>query len=132
MDKGLKSTCAGCGKLIDDGENYASIGGNIVPYMPAKAYHIVCVPSIKVEPYMDIYAFQLCEVCMPADPIPATFVVNIGGINHYYCEEHGTALDLSRGIPVNHAEPETRCKDCQTPLEEGHICDDCSPGMVED
>ena len=121
--------CAGCGKPIT-GCSYASMGGNIVPYVPAKLYHVMCVPSVKPQYTSravgaDDYDFQLCEVCMSCDPKPATFVVNRDGVNHYYCEEHGTALNLSRGIPMNHAEPESRCKDCQAPLETGTVCADC-------
>ncbi len=130
MDKGLKSTCAGCGKLIDDGENYASIGGNIVPYMPAKEYHLVCVPAVK--PVADDREFVQCSVdgC-PKEATyitPQTFVFYGGGGPQllFYCEVHGQERGLSRGIPVNHAEPESRCNDCQAPLEAGTVCGDCA------
>ena len=131
MVNGIKSTCAGCGKLIDDGERYASIGGNIVPYSPAHLYHMQCIPAVQPAYRSraigaDDYEFQLCEVCTEADPQPATFIVSANGVNHYYCEEHGTSQKLSRGIPGNHAEPESRCSYCQSPLEEGHICSDCA------
>lgn len=125
MDKGLQpALCAACDTPIDNGEAYASMGGNIVPYMPAKLYHIRCVPTLKSEPTVDVYDFQLCQDCLI--PEPATFVVARQDGLHYYCEEHGTAQDLTRGIPVNPAEHETKCRDCQVPLEAGSVCTDCA------
>jgi len=44
----LESVCTGCGKPLDE-EMYASIGGDIVPYIPAKLYHLRCIPTIKPE-----------------------------------------------------------------------------------
>lgn len=41
--------CTACGKLLDDYHAYASVGGNLVPYIPANFYHIGCVPTLKVE-----------------------------------------------------------------------------------
>jgi hypothetical protein len=43
--------CAACKKPIDGA--YASIGGNIVPYIPAKIYHVSHVPSVSPDPYVD-------------------------------------------------------------------------------
>jgi hypothetical protein len=42
-----ESVCAACETPINDNQSYASIGGNIVPYMPAKLYHIRCFPTLK-------------------------------------------------------------------------------------
>ena len=42
----MDELCAACGKSLDD-RYYASLGGNLVPYIPAKFYHIGCVPNIK-------------------------------------------------------------------------------------
>ena len=40
--------CATCKEPIPDGQRYASMGGNIVPYIPAKLFHYPeCVPSVK-------------------------------------------------------------------------------------
>jgi len=39
--------CDGCGKPIEKGQ-YASFGGNWVPYIPAKCYHMACIPTIPV------------------------------------------------------------------------------------
>lgn len=41
--------CVVCDKPINDGKSYASIGGSIEPYIPAKLYHIQCIPTIKRE-----------------------------------------------------------------------------------
>ena len=42
------SLCATCRKSIPDGQPYASMGGNIEPYIPAKLFHYPeCVPSVK-------------------------------------------------------------------------------------
>lgn len=120
--------CEGCQKPIENGENYASMGGNIVPYIPAKWYHVRCIPVINPAEYTahtlraDDYEFQFCEEC----PEPATFVVARDGVSHFYCEDHGTSQNLTRGILVNHAEPESRCAECQDPLEDGHICQKCA------
>lgn len=38
-------TCDNCGKIIER-EPYAMFGGNIVPFIAAKAYHVKCVPLI--------------------------------------------------------------------------------------
>ena len=43
-----ESMCDACGKSLK-GWAYASIGGNFVPYIPAKLYHFSCVPPIKFE-----------------------------------------------------------------------------------
>lgn len=69
--------------------------------------------------------FAMCDECFPELKL-ATFIVHENGMTRYYCEEHGVMRDLKRGIPVNPAEHENKCVDCQAPLEEGHICDDCS------
>ena len=45
-----ESICEACGEPIDDGIPYASIGGNIVPYLPAYLYHMQCVPTTKSWP----------------------------------------------------------------------------------
>ena len=45
-----ESICEACGEPIDDGIPYASIGGNIVPYLPAYLYHMECVPTVKLLP----------------------------------------------------------------------------------
>lgn len=37
--------CDKCGEPITGA--YASMGGNIVPYIPAKRYHIPCVPTVS-------------------------------------------------------------------------------------
>jgi hypothetical protein len=42
-----EAICSGCEKLISDSQTYGSIGGNIVPYIPAKLYHLQCIPTIK-------------------------------------------------------------------------------------
>lgn len=42
----LPFTCDACGKRIETGP-YASFGGNIVPYIAPKQYHISCIPSLK-------------------------------------------------------------------------------------
>jgi len=43
-----ESVCTTCGRPIDDGQFYASMGGNIVPYLPAKLYHLRCVPTASL------------------------------------------------------------------------------------
>lgn len=43
--------CNGCGKWIQG--PYGSIGGNIVPYIPAKHYHMGCIPQVKMAEYHD-------------------------------------------------------------------------------
>ena len=45
----LDTLCAGCNKPLEDGENYASMGGNIEPYIPANLYHLQCIPTLKPE-----------------------------------------------------------------------------------
>jgi hypothetical protein len=37
--------CDRCGKPITGA--YGSMGGNIVPYIPAKFYHLACIPTLK-------------------------------------------------------------------------------------
>jgi len=37
--------CDRCGKPIIG--VYGSIGGNIEPYIPAKCYHMACIPSVQ-------------------------------------------------------------------------------------
>lgn len=41
--------CTKCNEPIRH-EPYASFGGNLVPYIPAKLYHISCIPVLKPEP----------------------------------------------------------------------------------
>lgn len=36
--------CDKCGKPITGA--YGSMGGNIVPYIPAKCYHMTCLPTL--------------------------------------------------------------------------------------
>jgi hypothetical protein len=48
VDLGLV-TCDGCGKPIDGA--YATLGGNWVPFIAPKAYHLGCLPSLRsVDP----------------------------------------------------------------------------------
>lgn len=42
-------TCDGCHLPIQD-VGYASMGGNFVPYIPAKNYHLGCVPRVPAAP----------------------------------------------------------------------------------
>ena len=44
-----KQVCIACGNPIGDCQPYATTLGNIVPYVPAKVYHIGCVPSVKSQ-----------------------------------------------------------------------------------
>ena len=37
--------CDRCGKVITGA--YGSMGGNIEPYVPAKCYHVGCIPTIR-------------------------------------------------------------------------------------
>lgn len=46
--KSVPLQCQGCGNLIKG--VYASIGGNWVPYIPSKVYHVNCVPLIRSSP----------------------------------------------------------------------------------
>jgi len=41
--------CAGCGFVIED-VGFARIGGNIEPYVPAKNYHLGCIPRVPAAP----------------------------------------------------------------------------------
>lgn len=43
--EGLEFNCEACGQPIEEG-TYATFGGNWVPYMPAKAYHLKCISSV--------------------------------------------------------------------------------------
>ncbi len=40
------AVCSRCSQSLD-GSPYASIGGNWEPYVPAKLYHIQCVPTVQ-------------------------------------------------------------------------------------
>jgi hypothetical protein len=40
-----RNFCGTCGKVIE--EVYATLGGNIEPYIPAKEYHLGCVPPLR-------------------------------------------------------------------------------------
>lgn len=142
MDNEQEFLCATCGEPITSGEMYASIGGNLDPYIPAKMYHIRCIPTAKSlllaangvftsthasrAVGTDDFDFQKCEACVTADPRPATFIAKYDGVNHYFCEEHGVSQNLSRGIPMNPAEHENKCSGCQAPLEDGTVCSDCA------
>ena len=46
LDEYLPFLCEGCGESTA-GRAYASIGGSIVPFMPAHIYHVGCVPSVR-------------------------------------------------------------------------------------
>jgi len=37
--------CSKCGELITG--PYGSMGGSIVPFVPAKCYHMACVPTLQ-------------------------------------------------------------------------------------
>lgn len=41
-----ETLCDVCGKSIEGA--YVSFGGNIVPYVPAKCYHMGCVPKLCI------------------------------------------------------------------------------------
>ena len=43
----MSRLCAACGKPIKNDKVYASIGGNWVPFIPAKLYHVQCVPTLE-------------------------------------------------------------------------------------
>ena len=46
IDHAEEMICLTCNKPIKN-EQYASVGGNIVPYIPAKLYHMRCVPTVE-------------------------------------------------------------------------------------
>ena len=52
-----ESICSTCGKPLNDDQPYASMGGNWVPYVAAKLYHIKCIPTIGIvtPPKDDIF-----------------------------------------------------------------------------
>lgn len=46
-EAGNKTICYACGKQLEENKPYASMGGNIEPYIPANLYHIRCIPTVK-------------------------------------------------------------------------------------
>ena len=46
-EAGNKTICVACGKRLEENKPYASMGGNIEPYIPANLYHIRCIPTVK-------------------------------------------------------------------------------------
>ena len=91
----------------------------------------------------DHYQFEVCH--HPGCKREATFLTMSQGVLVCYCDEHGEALRLERGIPWNPsavppnnkfvewpiAEPERKCSVCQSPVETGSMCAFCT-GAIED
>ena len=95
----------------------------------------------------DHYQFEVCH--HPGCKREATFITTLRGVLVCYCDEHGEALGLERGIPWTPsgitttgeqpmtfvewpiAEPERKCSVCQSPVETGSMCAFCT-GAIED
>lgn len=95
--------------------------------------NVILPEEVWPEPYIAKCNFPGCDQ-------DATFIEAVKGDVKVWCEPHGEARGLTRGIPsdikvrdwsgsnVHHniAEPESRCAKCGAPLESGHICVGCA------